>query len=83
MCNKMQNPSNGRALDHHTLLVMRQQAVKAVRGGQTMQSVAAAVGANERRVFPWPADFAHGGQSLLLAKPIPGCSSKLSAEEFS
>ena len=70
-------------LDHHTLQVMR-QAVKAVRDGQTVQSVAAAAyGVNERSVFRWLADFANGGQNALLAKPIPGRPSKLSAEELS
>ena len=62
---------------------MRQQAVKAVRDGQTVQSVAAAYGVNERSVFRWLADFANGGQNALLAKPIPGRPSKLSAEELS
>jgi len=60
---------------------MRQQAVKAVREGQTVQSVAAAYGVNQRSVFRWLADFANGGQNALLAKPIPGRPSKLSAEE--
>ena len=62
---------------------MRQQAIKAVREGQTVQSVAAAYGVNERSVFRWLANFASGGQSALLAKPIPGRPSKLSAEELS
>lgn len=48
-----------------------------------MQSVAAAYGVNERSVFHWLADFISGGQSALLAKPIPGRPSKLSAEELS
>ncbi|MDS4056729.1 IS630 family transposase [Accumulibacter sp.] len=80
---KCKRPSDGRALDHHTLQVMRQQAVKAVREGQTVQSVAAAYGVNERSVFRWLADFADGGQNALLAKPIPGRPSKVNAEELS
>ncbi len=80
---KCKRPSDGRALDHHTLQVMRQQAVKAVREGQTVQSVAAAFGVNQRSVFRWLADFTNGGQNALLAKPIPGRPSKLSAEELS
>ena len=80
---KCKRLSDGRALDHHTLQVMRQQAVNAVREGQTVQSVAAAFGVNERSVFRWLADFANGGQNALLAKPIPGRPSKLSAEELS
>ncbi len=80
---KCKRPSDGRALDHHTLQVMRQQAVKAVREGQTVQSVAAAFGVNQRSVFRWLADFTNGGQNALLAKPIPGRPSKLTAEELS
>ena len=80
---KCKRASDGRALDHHTLQVMRQQAVKAVREGQTVQSVAAAFGVNQRSVFRWLADFTNGGQNALLAKPIPGRPSKLSAEELS
>ena len=57
---------NGPTLDHHTQ-VMRQQAVKAVRDGQTVQSVAVAYGVNERSVSGWLADFANGGQNALLA----------------
>lgn len=80
---KCKRPSDGRAHDHHTLQVMRQQAVKAVREGQTVQSVAAAFGVNLRSVYRWLTDFTNGGQHALLAKPIPGRPSKLSAEELS
>lgn len=79
---KCKRNSDGRAIDHHSLQVMRQQAVKAVREGQTAQSVAAAFGVNVRSVFRWLADFANGGQNALLAKPIPGRPSKVSAEEM-
>lgn len=79
---KCKRNSDGRAIDHHSLQVMRQQAIKAVREGQTVQSVAAAFGVNVRSVFRWLADFANGGQNALLAKPIPGRPSKVSAEEM-
>jgi transposase len=79
---KCKRTSDGRAHDHHTLQVMRQQAIKAVREGQTVQSVAASFGVNPRSVFRWLADFANGGQNALLAKPIPGRPPKLSAEEM-
>ncbi|MCK0512466.1 IS630 family transposase [Aromatoleum buckelii] len=79
---KCKRNSDGRAIDHHSLQVMRQQAIKAVREGQTAQSVAAAFGVNVRSVFRWLADFASGGQNALLAKPIPGRPSKVSAEEM-
>jgi transposase len=79
---KCKRTSDGRCVDHHTLQVMRQQAIKAVREGQTVQSVAAAFGVNQRSVFRWLADFANGGQNALLAKPIPGRPTKLSAEQI-
>lgn len=61
---------------------MRQQAVKAVREGQPVASVASAFGLNVTTVFRWLAKFAEGGQNALLAKPIPGRPPKLSAEEM-
>jgi len=71
--------TDGRSLDHNSLQVMRQQAVKAVRGGQTVASVAAAYGLNVRTVFRRLAAFSGGGQKALLAKPIPGRPAKLDA----
>jgi hypothetical protein len=41
---KCKRPSDARAHDHHTLQVMRQQAVKAVRHGETADSVSKAMG---------------------------------------
>jgi hypothetical protein len=77
---KCKRPSDARAHDHHTLQVMRQQAVKAVRHGETADSVSKAMGVNIRTVL---ADFSVGGQSALLAKPIPGRPTELSADEMS
>lgn len=79
---KSKRKSDGRKLDHATLQAMRQQAVKAVREGQDVASVAAAYGVNERSVYRWLADFANGGQNALLAKPIPGRPPKVTAEEM-
>jgi len=59
------------------------QAVKAVREGQTVTSVAAAFGLNERTVFRWLSKYAGGGQSALLAKPVPGRPPKVTPEEMS
>jgi transposase len=78
---KCKRTSDGRVHDHHTLQVMRMQAVKAVREGQTVASVAAAYGLNVRTVFRWLADFANRGQNALLAKPIPWRPRKLTQEE--
>lgn len=61
---------------------MRQQAVKAVREGQPVEAVAAAYGLSVRTIFNWLAKFAAGGQTALLAKPIPGRPAKVSAEEM-
>lgn len=79
---KCKRTSDGRKLDHHTLQVLRQQAVKAVRGGQAVADVAKAFGLNIRTVYDWLAKFADGGQNALLAKPIPGRPPKVSAEEM-
>jgi transposase len=79
---KCKRTSDGRKLDHHALQVMRQQAIKAVRDGQPVASVAAAFGMNVTTIFRWLAKFAEGGQNALLAKPIPGRPPKVSAEEM-
>jgi transposase len=79
---KCKRTSDGRKLDHHALQVMRQEAIKAVREGQTVANVAAAYGVNVTTVFRWLAKFADGGQNALLAKPIPGRPPKISAEEI-
>ncbi len=79
---KCKRTSDGRKLDHHTLQVMRQQAIKAVREGQTATSVAAAFGLNVRTVFTWLAKFSDSGEEALLAKPIPERPPKVSEEEM-
>jgi transposase len=62
---------------------MRNQAVKAVRNGQTAQSVADAYGLNIRTVFRWLSAYTSGGQKALQAKQIPGRPTKLSGEQLS
>ena len=79
---KCKRTTDGRKFDHHTLQVMRQQAIKAVREGQTATSVAAAFGLNVRTVFTWLAKYSDGGDQALLAKPIPGRPPKVSDEEM-
>ncbi|KVD66915.1 hypothetical protein WI87_29545 [Burkholderia ubonensis] len=56
---KWKRTSDGRKLDHATLQAMRQQAVKAIREGQDVASVAAVYGVSERSVYRWLADFAN------------------------
>ena len=58
------------------------QALKAIREGLDVASVAAAYGVNIRSVYRWLADFANGGHSALLAKPIPGRPAKITAEQM-
>ena len=79
---KCKRDSDGRKLDHHTLQVMRQQAVKAVGAGRAVSSVAAAFGLHPRSVFRWLAAYADGGQNALLAKPIAGRPPKVTEEEM-
>jgi transposase len=79
---KCKRDSDGRSIDNHALQVLRQKAVKAVRNGQTVKSVADTFGLNIRTVFRWLSDFACGGQQALLAKPIPGRPPKVTAEEM-
>jgi transposase len=74
--------TDGRSFDHHSLQLMRQQAVKAVRNGQSAAEVAVSFGVNERTVFRWLASFASGGQTALLAKPIPGRPMLLSPKQM-
>jgi len=80
---KCKRDSDGRKLDHVSLQAMRNQAVKAVRNGRTVQSVADAYGLNIRTVFRWLAAYASGGQKALQAKPIPGRPPKLRDEQMS
>jgi transposase len=79
---KCKRESDGRAIDHHALQVMRHRAVKAVKEGQTVANVAATLGVNIRTVFRWLSDYANGGQTALLAKTIPGRPPKVTAEEL-
>ncbi|MBP8276481.1 MAG: IS630 family transposase [Propionivibrio sp.] len=79
---KCKRSSDGRAIDHYSLQVMRQQAIKAMHEGQPAASVAAAFGVNVRSVHRWMADFINGGQNALLAKAIPGRPAKVSADEM-
>ena len=79
---KCKRTSDGRRLDHVTLQAIRLQALKAIREGLDVASVAAAYGVNIRSVYRWLADFANGGHSALLAKPIPGRPAKITAEQM-
>lgn len=79
---KCKRDSDGRKHDHHTLQIMRQQAVKAVANGQSPKNVAAAFGINIVTLYKWLSRYASGGQNALLAKPIPGRPPKISEAEM-
>jgi transposase len=79
---KCKRESDGRKFDHHSLQVMRQQAIKAVQSGQSVPTVAQVLGVSTRAVYDWLAKFAAGGQQALLAKPISGRPPKVTAEEM-
>jgi len=68
---KCKRTFDGRSHDHHTLQIMRQQAVKAVRAGQPVDSVAAAFGVNKRSVYRRLSAFINGGQNALLISLMP------------
>ena len=80
---KCKRDTDGRAFDHATLQTMRQQAVKAVRNGQSPTQVAITFGVNERTVFRWLSAFISGGQTALLAKELTGRPRLLEAKQMS
>lgn len=79
---KCKRETDGRRHDHHTLQVMRQQAVKALQNGETVASVATVLGVNRRTIYRWMAQYIDGGQKALLAKPISGRPSKITEEQM-
>lgn len=79
---KCKRDTDGRKFSHETLQTMRQQAVKAVRNGQSAAEVARSFGLNETTVYRWIALFAAGGQNALLAKQIPGRPPSLTAKQL-
>ena len=64
---KCKRTTDGRKHGRVALPAMRQQAVKAIREGQDVASVATAYGVNVRSVFRWLADFANGLMLLFAA----------------
>ena len=78
---KCKRSKDGCKIDHHTLEVLRQKAIKAVREGQTVTRVTATFGLNVCTVFNWLAKYSDGGDALL-AKPIPGRPGKVRDEEM-
>jgi transposase len=79
---KCKRDTDGRKFSHETLQTMRQQAVKAVRNGQSAAEVARSFGLNEGTVYRWLALYTAGGQNALLAKQIPGRPPTLNAKQL-
>ena len=79
---KCKPENDGRKYDHHTLQLMRIQAIKAVQGGQSATEVATADGINRQTIYRWMANYFSGGPKALSAKPIPGRPSKLSDQQM-
>ena len=79
---KCKRDTDARSFDHTTLQTMRQQAVKAVRHGQSPTQVAITYGVNERTVFRWLSAFVSGGQTALLAKALTGRPRLLEAKQM-
>jgi len=79
---KCKRSSDGRAPHNRMLRAMRVQALKAVRKGQAVASVAKAYGLNVRTIFRWLSQFINGGQNALLAKATPGQPPKITPQEM-
>ena len=62
--------------DHGALQVMRQQAVKAIREGQDVSSVAAAYGINVRSVFLLAGGLCRWGAERPAGQADPGASAE-------
>ncbi len=70
--------NDGRKLDHKTLEQVRIRAVEQIQEGAHPEDVAEALGMARSTVFGWLAKYRDGGQSALLARPVPGRPPKLS-----
>ncbi len=79
---KCQRETDARKFDHHTLQVMRMQAVRAHREGVSAPAIAKTMGVSDQTVYRWLRDYFSGGQQALLAKPIPGRPQKLTTEQL-
>ena len=79
---KCKRETDGREFDRNTLQIIRQQAIKAVNNGLTVNAVAQAFGVNIRTVFRWLSDYACGGQNALLGKTPPGPKPKLDPDQM-
>ena len=74
---------DGRALDHTTLQEFRLLAVRRVREGEKASAVVRSLGMNRTSIYRWLKAEADSGQGerALLARPITGRPSKLTAAQ--
>ena len=68
---------DARKLDHVTLEVMRERAVRSVQGGERPTAVARALRIKNRTIFSWLTQYRQGGWGALKAKPLAGRPLKL------
>jgi len=74
--------NDGRKIDHTTLEEMRLRAVDQVKAGEHPEDVARALGLHRKTVYKWLAAEREGGRDALLAKPVPGRPTLLSADQM-
>lgn len=73
---------DARKLNHKTLEEIRIRAVKQVQGGQSPESVVAALGFSRRCIYSWLAMYRAGGWDALKAKQISGRPKKLTDRQL-
>jgi transposase len=68
---------DARKLDHQTLEVMRERAVRRVQEGESPEVVAKVFGIGRTAMYRWLSQYRQGGWSALKAKPLFGRPPKL------
>src|SRR6516225_10211044 len=74
--------NDARSLDHATLEVMRERAVRSVQNGESPEVVARVIGVNRSTMYGWLAQYRRGGWRALKAKPLFGRPPKLEGKKL-